>query len=159
MSTLEVLKTDCYLCVSFDGVSQVTFNLGAILVCLTSHLQLVSISNKYHQRKSEDFCGITKPLKRHSKADLWRDPGASIRQRVWEGDQQLSSMSIITIVVRAKRIRGHVCDGDFQHNQTLVCQRKDLHIVLIPSRSQRGPRKKITFMFDSKLLIKEHIGH
>lgn len=28
-----------YFRVSFDGVSQVAFNLGAILVCLTSHLQ------------------------------------------------------------------------------------------------------------------------
>lgn len=62
---------------------------------------------------------------------LWWDPGAGVRQRVGQGDKQLSSMSVISVLVGVKGVRGHVGDGDLQHHQPLVRQGEHLHVILI----------------------------
>lgn len=61
-----------YLSISFHRVSQVTFNLGAILVRLASHLQSVRISNKYYQQKqkSNHTCTWYRLSKKKKKEDF-----------------------------------------------------------------------------------------
>lgn len=51
---------------------------------------------------------------------LWWDPGAGIGQSVWKGDEQLSGVSVISVLIGVQGVRGHVGDGDLQHHQALV---------------------------------------
>lgn len=68
---------------------------------------------------------------------LW-DPGACVWHCVRKRDEQLSGMSIISVLLGKQRIGWLVGDGDLQHHQTLVWHREHLHIVLIPAKRKHS---------------------
>lgn len=62
---------------------------------------------------------------------------ASVRQCVWKGDEQLGSVSVVSVLLRVQWVRGHVGDGDLQHHQPLAGEGEHLHVVLISAEAKK----------------------
>lgn len=87
---------------------------------------------------------------------LWWDPGAGIRQSVWKGYEQLSSVGVIAVLLGVHGVRGRVGDGDLQHHQPLVRQGEHLHAILISTwreRRQRGIETGNTHLLLSRRVV------
>lgn len=90
--------------------------------------------------KTEIQTDVTSPLQ-HCNTYLRWDSGAGIRQSVWKGDEQLSGVSVVSVLLRVQRVRGHVGDGDLQHYQPLVRQGEHLHVILVSTWMGKKKRK------------------